>query len=213
MKGYIQTCIAHSRHPVRSFRQLGFLAFLRGHDGDFGNGAERTLLSLLHRLRGGDSVDGPINGCVATGHVALQRDAVSAWLSGDLCARFCRADAAALVGSASVDAVAAALLSSCQLGCVAGCVGTEPGSVPVEQDLSRPRANYTAITASETPRKSPQNHIVEDRSAVTPPQDSTRSYQAGDRADDQRAPKSRSDVWRSLQPRARTHFELLSQTK
>lgn len=24
MKGFIQTCIAHSRHPVRSFRQLGF---------------------------------------------------------------------------------------------------------------------------------------------------------------------------------------------
>ena len=190
MKGFIQTCIAHSRHPVRSFRQLGFWRSFGAMTVTLGTVLSALCYPFFTAFAAAILWTGQSTGAWhhAMWHFSATLFSSAFWRC--MCLRWSRWLGGAC-GICFRGRCCCRSIISCQLGCVAGCVGTEPGSVSVEQDLSRPRANHTAITASSTPRKSPQNHIVEDRSAVTPPQDSARAYEADDCANDQRAPKSR----------------------
>ena len=171
-----------------------------------------TVLSALcypffTAFAGGDPVDGPTR--------VVWQQAMWHFSATLFCSAFWRSMSRLLsrlrggaYGTASVDAVCCRSIICLSAGAAwRGLWELSRRSVSVEQDLSRPRANDTAITASETPGKSPPKPYR--RKPLRP--DATTGFrpppiEAGDRADDQRAAKSRHRTFGGAPAPRATHF-------
>ena len=135
MKGYMQTCVTHSRHPVRLGRELGW-AGLAGVVATLRHGDERSRLSGPHGACPVQPPHAPA-GLGGGRHGPVRRPRARRHAGSG---RF-RPEAARSAPPAPPPAGPAALLRARQRRGLAGGLGADLEPVPLEQDGSRPGAH------------------------------------------------------------------------